>query len=281
MGARCTSVVAVIIALIFIIISTALFFIGFTDFKPENIKDIGDLKTVVDAKPELRKLPIIDVEKFLDDNKKNNFKIQYPNKTLITKGSIYTYPQCQYLELSMSELKDEEKLKGLKPNLDEKNKIQIMLQKKPGDGDLFDFCADNSKLTMIKFGFMGAFAVSIVMLLVVSLLTLAVIFGCCAKFNLPMVIVIIAFIAFFSAGGGLGAFVYGTVNYYVLRGLESKEIAKEYGFPEQGNNLFYLGGCIAALSSTLVFAILMTISCSQRRREIIDDASVGGRPPRR
>ncbi|CEF64963.1 Hypothetical protein SRAE_1000321600 [Strongyloides ratti] len=270
MGSRITSLIAVILTIIFLIISGVLFFLGFINFKPESLKDISKIKEV---KTDLSKLPIIDVEEYLKKNRENQASISFINDTEITKGSLYTYPKCFYIEKSIKELTEYKDLSSFKPSLELGQSVKFNILPGPNAKSTIDFCGKHNTLFIIQAVVVGTGSISAVLQVIISVLTILIIFGCCKYSNMPLVVAVIGLFGFICAAACLGGFVYFTKSYYTLRGLESKEVAETYGLPEQGNNIYYLLACGGVLVSNLVFVIMMFVACGQRKKEIIVDAT--------
>uniref|UniRef100_A0A0N5C9B4 Actin cortical patch SUR7/pH-response regulator pali n=1 Tax=Strongyloides papillosus TaxID=174720 RepID=A0A0N5C9B4_STREA len=255
MGSRVTSLLAVIISLLVLIGAVVLVCIGATDFKPKSAKD---LLKVNEANLDFSKLLIIDIKEFLNNDKGHGASITSKNGTNLTVGSLITYPTCIYIPLSLNELKDSVKNSSFK--LDEKDYEGVKFHIKPSKtaSSTIDLCGAHGKFTQIVFIAIGTGIVGAVILSLIIIFTIFILFGFCSSVNIPMFVAIIGVLAFCSGA---------------LQGLESKEVATEYGLPKQGNNTFYLLSCICMLLSNLVFVVMMFIAARQRRREIILSAA--------
>uniref|UniRef100_A0A0K0FZK6 Transmembrane protein n=1 Tax=Strongyloides venezuelensis TaxID=75913 RepID=A0A0K0FZK6_STRVS len=266
MGSRITSLVAVIISLLVLIGAVVLFFLGFTDFKPESAKD---LLKVNEAKVDTSKFSIIDVADFLNNGNDHGASIISKNGTKLTSGSLVTYPICVYSPLSLEELKDESKKSSLKSDKKDNEHVKFHIKPSKAATSTIDLCEENSKLSQIRVIILGTGIVGVVILSLIIIFTIFILFGFCSKVNIPMFVAIIGIIGFCSGAVCLGSLIYMNVNYYTLRGLESREVATTYKLPEQGNNKFYLLANICLLFSNLLFVIMMFVAARQRRREIV------------
>uniref|UniRef100_A0A0N5B986 Transmembrane domain-containing protein n=1 Tax=Strongyloides papillosus TaxID=174720 RepID=A0A0N5B986_STREA len=270
MGSRVTGILAVVLSSVVLIGAGILFFFGFTDFKPESTQDLAYING---AQADTSKFPIIDVGKFLEKNQKNNASITYINGSNINSGSLYTYPACAYIEDSLEVLLNKSKSSSFKITVHTGQSIKLQIKPSPTSNSTIDFCGRHGKLLQSQAIATGTGIIAAVILSIVVILTILIVCGVCSNSNLPLVVSVIGVFGFCSGVVCFAFIIYFTVNYYSLRGLESAEVATGYGFPEQGNNLFYLFGSICILLSNLIFIVMMCTASRQRKREIILNAA--------
>uniref|UniRef100_A0A0K0G3Y1 Transmembrane domain-containing protein n=1 Tax=Strongyloides venezuelensis TaxID=75913 RepID=A0A0K0G3Y1_STRVS len=288
MGSRVTSILAVILSSVVLIGAGILFFFGFTDFKPESTQG---LTNIGGAQVDTSKLPVIDVGKFLEKNQENNASITFINGSNINSGSLYTYPTCAYIEDSLEVLLNKSKSSSFKITVYTGQSIKLHIKPSQSSNSIIDFCGEHGKLLQSQAIAVGTGIVAAVILSLVVILTILIVCGVCSNSNLPLVVSVIGVIGFCSGVVCFSFIIYVTVNYYckflipklfhenhfllslALRGLESADVATDYGFPKQGNNLFYLFGSVCILFSNLIFIVMMFTASRQRKREIILNAA--------
>lgn len=170
----------------------------------------------LESKITASKLPIIDVEEFLQKNEKHKASISFINGTKISKGTLYTYPKCFYIEKSVKELSSISDLKSYKPSIELGQSIKFDILPSPKATETIDFCGNHKKLMLTQYTVLGTGILSVTIQIIIAVLTILIIFGCCKYSNLPLVVAVVGLFGFLCAVTALGGFMCFTMKYYSM-----------------------------------------------------------------
>uniref|UniRef100_A0A0N4ZVD4 Col_cuticle_N domain-containing protein n=1 Tax=Parastrongyloides trichosuri TaxID=131310 RepID=A0A0N4ZVD4_PARTI len=263
MGSKITSCLAAIISLILLTLGLTILILGVFLFTGDGIFSGRVSVQDIDYITILR---LVDIEELLAKNQKYHVQVLNSNKNDIKKGMIQIESGCMVYDITKKEF-----LEALKEKKTPKFGItydnQIKIAKEVGSNELVNICDFTKGYKILMAGYITAIVVCVLLQLVISGLTIGTICGCCARFNVPKIIVIMSFVTVLLSTFCVVLEIIKRKTFHSFMGLDENTYSK-YNLPKKNINWTILLGSLTIITSNLSFLILMCFASSQRKREI-------------